>query len=382
MTPEQDTQPLQPVALVTTTINVPTVLDAYSANARRFGHEPMLLVVGDRRTPPQAATWLAALGADGTDVEYLDVHAQRRWLKRFPALDRLLPWNSIQRRNLAYLRAAERGAQTIITVDDDNIPTDADFIGAHGVVGHIRTVETVAAANGWFNVCELLETQPPVPFVPRGFPPAERHAASDLSYGSAARRVVVNAGLWTGDPDVDAATRMVLSPTVSGLRPDTCQRIALASGTWCPFNSQNTAFDATLLPCMYLVVMGATYRGMVIDRHDDVWMSLFAQKIIEQMGDAVTFGEPLVNQVRNNHNVLDDLAGEVPGMLLTDTFVRLVRGLELQETSYVGCYQELIEGLRSGLGRRGACTADERSVLAQVLAGMQVWASACAQVAA
>ena len=39
-------------ALITTTIYEPRVLLAYLANARQYGHRLLLVVAGDRKTPP------------------------------------------------------------------------------------------------------------------------------------------------------------------------------------------------------------------------------------------------------------------------------------------------------------------------------------------
>jgi hypothetical protein len=159
-------------------------------------------------------------------------------------------------------------------------------------------------------------------------------------------------------------------------------RFALAAGTCCPFNSQNTAFDARTLPCMYLVVMGPRYRGMAIGRYDDIWMSYFTKTVLDHLGELVAYGPPLVRQERNEHDVLVDLAGELPGMMLTGLLTAALRRLELRGSTHLDCYLELIEGLRSALTRPAACGEEESRLFLEVLAGMEVWAQACAEIAA
>jgi hypothetical protein len=309
---------------------------------------------------------------------YLDVADQERWLGRFPAVGRLLPWNSIQRRNLGYLYAAEQGVRTIVTVDDDNLVTDDDFLGGHGVVGRSVAVECVESADGWANVCAVLESDAGV-VVHRGYPLSRRHARTPWRSAVRTGRVAVNAGFWLGEPDVDAVSRIVAPAEVRRVAPEVRLPIGLAKGTWCPFNSQNTAFNIDLLPAAYLVVMGAEYRGLRIDRYDDIWMSYFVRAIADHLDDLVTYGRPLVRQERNAHDVLADLRGELPGMILTEGLVEVLRGVRFTAKTYAGCYAELIDALGVAFTRTGTPDADRR-FWCEILAGMSVWADACARV--
>ena len=51
-----------------------------------------------------------------------------KYIKKFTKLKDYLPFNSFARRNIGDLLAYEEGFSTIIRVDDDNYPTDDDFI--------------------------------------------------------------------------------------------------------------------------------------------------------------------------------------------------------------------------------------------------------------
>ena len=75
------------VALVTTTIHVPRCLEGYLENAERHGHAERLavVVVGDRKSPPETGAFLGELRARfPSEVIWLDIEAQRDYLRRWP----------------------------------------------------------------------------------------------------------------------------------------------------------------------------------------------------------------------------------------------------------------------------------------------------------
>jgi hypothetical protein len=74
------------------------------------------------------------------------------------------------------------------------------------------------------------------------------------------------------------------------------------------------------------------------------------------------------------------MSGELPGMLMTEMLTAALRRLELRETTHLGCYLELIDGLRSHFSRVGVCGEEERRFFDAVLAGLEVWARVCAEV--
>ena len=83
------------IALVTPTIYVPRFLDAYLADARAAGHARLFVVVaGDRKTPPDMTSYCADVARrTGYEVVYLDVPGQEDYLRRFPELAHVLPWD-------------------------------------------------------------------------------------------------------------------------------------------------------------------------------------------------------------------------------------------------------------------------------------------------
>jgi hypothetical protein len=176
---------------------------------------------------------------------------------------------------------------------------------------------------------------------------------------------------------VDATTNIEEPINVVGLEPIAGSRTcAPASATWCPFNSQNTAFDIRTLPAMYLVVMLDMLRGYRIGRLDDIWMSYFLRAIADQLGDAVLYGPPLVVQDRNPHNFVRDLAEELAGYILTEKLVEYLRNFKTTERTYSGAYLELIYHLKEQSETDHTLETPEREYLRSMTLGMAAWHAA------
>jgi hypothetical protein len=373
------------VTLVTTTINVPRFLAEALDNAEKFGHgkQVRIVVVADRKTPDEVGRFLQELDAKyAAKVTYLDMAAQAELMRRWPALDLFIRFDCIQRRNIGYLQAAIDGSDVIITVDDDNFVTEDDFIGHHLAVGQTVELPVVSHLSGWWNVCERLVCDPSRRFYHRGFPKSQQDwefGRHDVAVSSV--RVVANGGLWLGAPDVDATAHIEEPINVVGMSPVDGNRVcAMAKGTWCPVNSQNTAFDASVLPAMWLPVMHDRVRGYRITRMDDIWMSFFVRAIADGRGDSVIYGPPLVMQERNPHNFLTDLSRELAGYIITERLVGYLREFRTTATTYLGGYLDLIYHLRDASGSDETLEVPEREYLRQLTLGMAAWHAAIADI--
>jgi len=369
------------VAVVTTTVQAPLFLAAMLENAQAHGHgeQLILVVIGDRKTPPSVADFVSELGRrHRIDAIYLDVRSQRKLLRRWPALDLFLRYDCIQRRNVGYLQASIEDAEVIISVDDDNFVTDDDFIGHHLAVGRRVEVPVVGHPSGWWNVCQRLTSDPPRRFYHRGYPKSRQ----DWEFGghtvqTAGVRAVANAGLWLETPDVDATAHLEEPINVVGMDTiDGRRTCALAAGTWCPINSQNTAFDASLLPAMYLPVMLDPVRGYRIGRMDDIWMSYFLRAIADAFGDSVLCGPPLVVQKRNPHDHLTDLTQELAGYILTERLIGYLRQFATSEKTYRAAYLDLTYHLRDSAEADPNLDDSQREYLRQLTLGMAAWHAA------
>ena len=78
-------------------------------------------------------------------------------------------------------------------------------------------------------------------------------------------KIGVVAGLWAGDPDIDAMTRIAIRPAAYSWARLVDEGIAVSPAAYAPYNTQNTAFHAELIPLMYVWVG--------VGRYDDIWSS-------------------------------------------------------------------------------------------------------------
>jgi hypothetical protein len=111
------------------------------------------------------------------------------------------------------------------------------------------------------------------------------------------RRVLVQADLWDGDPDIDAICRFTYRPIVKFevSSPYCANKIS-------PFNSQNTFISREVLPKFYL------YPS--IGRMDDIWGAYIMQFYHP---DSVIYGKASVYQERNVQSIIKNMKDELLG---------------------------------------------------------------------
>lgn len=357
------------VTITTTTIHIPHLIEDYIKDVIKFGRQDYVdfVIAGDRKTPVEAKEYCAALEAKyKIPVLFMDVEDQNAYLDRFPLLKGYLPWNCIQRRQVAILKAYEQGADVIVLIDDDNYIACEDYVGKHLSLGSRVEMETVSSPTGWYNICDDLEERQGRKFYPRGYSWADRvEEVTDIRREVKSIRTVVNAGFWLGDPDVDAVTRLAAPVDVVAYRRK--DNYALAPGTYSPFNSQNTAIHRDMVPVYFLVPD--------IGRFDDIWSSYIVERIAWRMGDAVSYGEPLVRQNRNDHDLWVDAWAEEMGTKMTTDFCRWLRSIELTKDSYLACGEELMDKLKAFVDAlpNAELPARNRAYVNQVIDGHRVW---------
>jgi hypothetical protein len=353
-------------AIVTTTINVPEFLDAYCRDALECRREELcFVIVGDRKTPDEAKTYCERLEKlYGFPMEYFSVERQQEYLRDFPELDDYLPYNSVQRRNIGMIYAYELGCDTIVTVDDDNYLLEPNLLEAHLRVGCDVRLKAYSSSTGWLNPCQFLNVTPAFAPYHRGFPMSKRFASMQLSEGHRTGRLVVNVGMWVGDPDVDAWTRMSIPLEATHWMPT--ENFALAPATWAPFNSQQTALARDVLPAYFL--------NPNAGRYDDIWASYVVHRIANHLGDLVAYGTPVVahRQQRSLASLWRDIEDERMGALLTDEFVSLLQGTDLSASTYEGCYSQIADSIERSL-ERSALSCSKQDYLREYVHGMRIW---------
>src|SRR6476469_1330598 len=166
--------PQAKATLVFTTIFDPVLLDAYHENFARYGHldDVEVIVIPDRKTPERAYSRCAEISAKGLRAICPAIEEQEKFLAGAGLGSEFVPYDSDNRRNVGYLMAYARGADFLISIDDDNFcRPEEDFFAEHAAVCAGESAHTVVESeSGFFNICDLLELERPGAIYARGFP--------------------------------------------------------------------------------------------------------------------------------------------------------------------------------------------------------------------
>lgn len=269
--------------IVTTTIYQPS-----EAMLRFIAMEDWtVIVVGDLKTPKNVYEKLNCI--------YLSPEYQEL---TYPELSDAIGWNCIMRRNIGYIEAYKRGADIVATVDDDNIPYS--YWQYDVSIDSAFDVDVYSCDSLVFDPMQL--TNHPELWH-RGYPLEQVQGSKRVHYrGPRCTKVLIQANLWDGDPDIDAVCRKIsgaenLKLTIPG---------TFTTDQYAPFNSQNTLLARDILP-HYMVLPH-------IGRMDDIWGGYICQYLT---GARPVFEAPNVFQQRNIQAIKKNLMDEVIGY--TDT---------------------------------------------------------------
>ena len=367
-------------ALVMTTIADPVILEDYVRNFERFGHleRVTMFIIPDRKTPSSAFERCAKLRQAGLQVVCPTLEEQEVYLRRFDGLSRLIPYNSDNRRNVGFLMALESEAEFMMSIDDDNycLPNE-DFFAAHSIVAGQPTFgSSINSSSGWFNICEMLVTEPAVETYPRGFPYFARHKSPDICQTTEQGRVHMNAGLWLSEPDLDAMTWLVSPVRATGMRGDS---VLLGDRGWSPINTQNTSIHRDVIVSYYFVRMGYPLGGMAIDRFGDIVSGYFSQACVRHLGNLIRVGSPIVQHRRNSHDYMRDAANEFACIWALEDITEWLVDFKLEGTNYAEAYASLADGLEDAVESfRGVVWNDStRGYFHQMAYCMRQWIAAC-----
>lgn len=272
--------------IVITTINKPTEATIKFSQKEDW----QLVVVGDLKTPHEEYNAINCI--------YLSPEMQE---KMYPEISKTIGWNTIQRRNIGFLFAYDNGAEIIASVDDDNIPYDS--WGKNLLVGQTIECDLYEPKNNVFDPLSITEHNH---LWHRGYPIELVPNRKDVEYkGKTTRKVLIQADLWDGDPDIDAVARLTYKPIVkyNNIEPYCSNKIS-------PFNSQNTFFAREVIS-KYSVLP-------FIGRMDDIWGAYIVQKYFP---NSVVYNKASVYQDRNVQDLITNLENEIIGYRNTNKLI-------------------------------------------------------------
>lgn len=296
--------------IVMTSINGPT--DTVEVLCNLVGWKTV--IVADLKTPTD---W------HHEGCVFLSVEAQNALPYK---IIRYLPWRSYTRKNIGYLYAIEHGARWILDTDDDNEPT-LKRITVLDPTLRLKLLDRADRNEANFR------TKVVNPYVyfgrpdiwPRGYPLSAINVSESQRVLNNPKgrqpRPLIQQGLADLDPDVDAVFRLTRPDALPLVRFEKKDPIIINPGTYCPFNSQNTVFH-------YDAFWGAIIPSSVTMRVSDIWRGYWVQRLLWDVGGALTFLSATVNQVRNPHDYLVDFEQEIPMYMATENFIKLLTKFE------------------------------------------------------
>jgi len=331
-------------AVVLTSIAAPNaVMRAIAADCAERGLD--FYVIGDTKSP------------DKFELEGCQFYGYDTQLTLPYETVKLCPTRHYARKNIGYLLAIQSGVDQIIETDDDNLP-GPNFYEALP----LETTLPAVVDGGWVNVYRYFTD---ALIWPRGLPLDEINAALPALSEPQPVRIPIQQGLADENPDVDAIYRLALPLPFYF---DKSLRVALSSGSWCPYNSQNTIHYREAFPLLYLPAHCSF-------RMTDIWRSFVAQRIAGANGWSILFREATVVQDRNDHSLMRDFEDEISGYLGNRKIAEALDALTIlpgTDLPTMGenlrlCYRALVEGGHVGeaeLPLLDAWLADLATVLA------------------
>ncbi len=297
------------IALATTTIHIPHAFKLM----RETGGFVRFFVAGDMRTPvPEAYQFMAGI----FDCMAFVPEEQSHW-----KCSEAIGWNTLARRNIAFLEALKWGADVIISWDTDNYPTSASYFSDFARCFERPFSGLMVGGYDWFDSGALLVPKTKQ----RGFPHDMPHMSKAVPVTGI--KVGVAAGLIIGNPDVDATTRMELKPDIGMVHVLGDVGVVVDKSTHTVFNTQSTAMVRALIPAWFLM------PG--VGRMDDIYASLIVQRVARERGYHVHFGRPIAFQERHAHNLVTDLRAEIDGYENVVKLTALLDAIDLSGRSVV-----------------------------------------------
>lgn len=279
-----------------------------------------LIVIGDKKGPFKF------------DLPNTQFYSLEKQLELDLDLAKKLPTAHYSRKNLGYLLAIEQGEKCIYETDDDNEPNEYWSLRSK------NTQALIAEKEDWLNVYKHFTKEN---IWPRGLLLDKITPSTSTPRHNGILQNIeapIQQGLANVSPDVDAVWRLTQDKEFYFDKNDS---IALAEGSWCPFNTQSTWWWEEAFPLLYL----PSYCSF---RMTDIWKSFIAQRCLWAMDYKLVFHAAEVNQDRNIHNLMRDFEAEIPGYTQNEKLTKvlsetkLLAGKENTLRNLVVCYENLI----------------------------------------
>ena len=274
----------------------------------------------------------------------------------------IIPRRTSAIKSFGFLKAYRDGHDYIWTLDDDCLPEDFRTSYTDDIAFYLGLSQ---ARDSWYNTIEEHG------LYPRGYPYGIRQEADP---------VMIHHGLWSGVPDLDGVTalehhKLRLKPAVGIERVPTGQMF--------PMCGMNLAFRREMAPAMYFGLQGRERnvehnsiiegtKPLPFDRFDDIWAGLFAKRICDHLGYAVTSGAPSIIHTKES-DPTQRVIKEGPGIAAHEILWPKIASphvLHGGHTTVKSCYSHLAERVDSASFDTGMPYPDYWKKLAEA---MHLW---------
>ena len=332
--------------IVIATINE---LKNLEASREEFMENGAKVIIVDEGNAPMRARNARIL--QGINMEFYGPVERASWFKdRFGINSerylQVIPERAHAETSFGFLVAFEQGADYVIELDDDVVPSGV--IPGHSDNLFSNGGTTVASASKWYNTLESIRMSVPGTYFPRGHPYDPERRVESYSWKDEGGECVLNMGHWLGNPDFDAMTILYHGGMDGrcGIRGDELKRekVIVDKGTYFAICSMNTSFKREIIPAFYQLYMNV----MGVDRFDDIWSGIFIKRIADHLGHKICLGKPAVIHDKRPRSVFKDLKKEIDGMVLNEILWK-VADAEISGISYSDAYLSLADLLEKGM---------------------------------
>lgn len=320
-----------------TTINRPIFLEKLIDNGKRYGYNDFnIIVIGDYKSPYENKSYLKKLSKKTKiDIRYMDIKDQKLFLKKYSKLNKILPYNWGGRKMLANFISIKEKSPITIQIDDDNFILENNFFKFHSIVGEEVEIKVCSTKSKWVNVYNSLNVEKNLPIYPRGFSFEKRYLNENMLIQKKKVKVAVCNGLVLSDPDIDAFSRIFWPINVLSVKKKFLPQFAVKKNNWCPWNNQNTS--------SYYETTKIYFTPASVGRNSDIWTSLLICKISSHLNEVISFGQPIVKQIRNKHSNFKDYEDEKYCNYFSYKFENFLDKLNLTHKSHISCLNEVLE---------------------------------------
>jgi len=316
--------------IVTTTINIPTFLEGICKNLKKYKYKnnsTKIIVISDLKTPKGAKKYCNNLVKKyGFEIIFMDLVFQNNFFKKkYKKIYSLFILNDATRKLLGSIYLFDNLPDRVIFIDDDNfVNKKEDFLKGHLLTNTKINSNIVSAKSKWPNLYKFFKEKNNIPLYPRGFPWKYRnYIANDIKIKKGISKVIANCGYILGDPDIDAVSRLFWPIETIGVKKK--KHLCLNKNNFFPLNDQNTSLAKDYIPLYY--------KPLSAGRNSDIWTSYFIEKISFNFKETVSYGPPLLKQIRNKHDYWKDYELEKEHNIATDIFVDIINKIKIKNNN-------------------------------------------------